>query len=81
MVSLKTSIRTAAKAPSPVIRLNGDLLIRMETMTITAIQEKITWKIWIKPFIGRFCSCCSLFSASPTVFNIALTEKINAMKK
>ena len=43
MVSLKINISTAAKAPSPVIRLRGDLLINMEMMTMMATHEKITW--------------------------------------
>ena len=42
MVSLKINISTAAKAPSPVIRLRGDLLINMEMMTMMATHEKIT---------------------------------------
>ena len=42
MGSLNTSIRTAVKAPSPVIRLTGDLSIRIETTTMTTTQEKIT---------------------------------------
>ena len=42
MVSLNINIRTAVKAPRPVMRLNGDLFIRMETMTIMPMQEKIT---------------------------------------
>lgn len=38
IVSLNTSINTAVKAPSPVIRLSGDLLIRIEMITITTTQ-------------------------------------------
>lgn len=30
------------EAPSPVIRLTGDLSIRIETTTMTTTQEKIT---------------------------------------
>ena len=42
MVSLKISISTAVKAPSPVMRLTGDLPMVIETMTMTARQVKIT---------------------------------------
>lgn len=40
MVSLKINISTAAKAPNPVIKLRGDLFIRIEIIIIIAIQEK-----------------------------------------
>ena len=52
MLSRKTSMMTAAEAPSPVSRMAGDLPIRIETMRISAA---IPCPVWRNPLIGLFC--------------------------
>ncbi len=81
MVSLNISISTAVKAPSPVMRLSGDLLMRMDMTAMAPMQKTITCNSWMKPFIGRFWSSFLLRSASPAVFRAAFTERITAMQK
>lgn len=55
MLSRKTSMMTAAEAPSPVSRMAGDLPIRIETMRIPQISAAIPCPVWRNPLIGLFC--------------------------
>ncbi len=54
ILSLNTSISTAAKAPSPVSSATGDLLTRMATHTITVITHSIPIIVSRIPLSGRF---------------------------
>ena len=48
MVSLKINISTAAKAPNPVIKLRGDLFIRIEIIIIIEITLEMVKKETIR---------------------------------
>ena len=52
MLSLKTSMRTAAEAPSPVRRTVGDLSISTARETIPLTKIITTWIAWTTAFMG-----------------------------
>ena len=52
-MSLKISIRAAANAPRPVRRAAGDLLMRIDTLTITAIAHTMPMPMLRIPRSGR----------------------------
>ena len=54
MLSLNTSISTAAKAPRPVRRLAGDLLTIIATLIIRAMNHRMPIMVSRMPLMGRF---------------------------
>ena len=74
-VSLNTSIRIAAEAPSPANSVVGDLPIRMLMISIKPIKKTATCNSWMKPFSGLFLSDSFRLYISCTTFREALMKR------